>query len=341
MTWCAKRAVAILLVLLAVLVAACNPKPKTRRVVVYTSVDQIYAEPVLKEFQARTGIQVLPVFDVEASKTTGLVNRLIAEKARPQADVFWNNEFAQTLILKERGVIAPYRSPSAADIPAQYLDPEGYWAGLGGRARVILVNTELVPPGSYPQSIFDLLKPDWPGRQIGMAYPLFGTTATQAAALYAVLGPEQARAFYQDLRDRGVRVVDGNSVVRDLVAAGQLSLGLTDTDDAYGAVKKGDPVKVIYPDQEGMGTLVIPGTVALVAGAPHPEEAKALIDYLLSREVEQKLVASGFSQIPLRPVEADPGFQVTAGVKGMQVGLSEVMRQMPRAQAELSEIFGR
>lgn len=341
MTWRVKGAVIALLIMLVIFVPACSPKPKEQCVVVYTSVDQIYAEPILNEFQNRTGIKVLPVFDVEASKTTGLANRLVAEKSRPQADVFWNNEFAQTLLLKERGVLAPYRSPAAADIPPPYTDPEGYWAGLGGRARVILVNTELVPPDNYPRSIFDLLNPAWPGKQVGMAYPLFGTTATQAAALYAALGPEQGRAFYQKLRDRGIRVVDGNSVVRDLVAAGQLSLGLTDTDDAYGAVKKGDPVKIIYPDQEDLGTLVIPGTVALVAGAPHPGEAKALIDYLLSREVEQALVTCGFSQIPLRPLEVEPGLQVPAGVKGMPVSFSEIMRQMPRVQAELSEIFGR
>jgi len=60
-------------------------------VVVYTSVDQVYSEPVIRAFEKRTGILVLPVYDVEASKTTGLVNRLIAERGRPQADVFWKS----------------------------------------------------------------------------------------------------------------------------------------------------------------------------------------------------------------------------------------------------------
>ena len=85
-----------------------------KTVVVYTSVDQVYSEPVFRDFEKETGIHVLPVYDVEATKTTGLVNRLIAEKARPQADVFWSGEFSQTIVLKNESVLAPYQSPSAA-----------------------------------------------------------------------------------------------------------------------------------------------------------------------------------------------------------------------------------
>jgi iron(III) transport system substrate-binding protein len=89
-------------------------------VVVYTSLDQLFSEPILREFQAQTGVEVKAVYDVEASKTTGLVNRLIAEKDRPRADVFWNSEVGRTLVLKDKGVLERYRSPSAEDIPAQF-----------------------------------------------------------------------------------------------------------------------------------------------------------------------------------------------------------------------------
>lgn len=323
----------------AMLLPACQPSNARRTVVIYTSVDQIYSEPILRQFEEKTGIRVLPVFDVEAAKTTGLVNRLIAEKDRPQADVFWNGEFVQTILLKEEGVLAPYNSPNASDIPAQYLDPEGYWAGFAGRARVLLVNTNLVSPADYPRSIFDLLEPTWPSERIGIAYPLFGTTFTQAAAIYAALGPEKGRAFFKELYDRGVRVVDGNSVVRDLVASGQLMLGLTDTDDACGALRNEAPVAIIFLDQDALGTLIIPNTVALIANAPHPEEAQMLIDFLLSKEVEGLLIESGWSHIPLRPVGVQPGCLETTDVKGMNVSLVDVFRQTQLIKEELTEIF--
>ena len=74
---------------------SCNPN-KAEQVVVYTSLDQIFSEPVLREFEKETGIKVRAVYDVEATKTTGLVNRLIAEKNNPQADVFWNSEVGRS-----------------------------------------------------------------------------------------------------------------------------------------------------------------------------------------------------------------------------------------------------
>ncbi|MDD1695423.1 MAG: hypothetical protein LUQ54_00860, partial [Methanoregula sp.] len=103
---------------------------KSREVVIYTSVDQVYSEPVFREFENRTGIHVSPVYDVEAAKTTGLVNRLIAEKSHPQADVFWSGEIVQTMLLEREGVLGRYDSPAAADIPLQLRSPNGSWTGF-------------------------------------------------------------------------------------------------------------------------------------------------------------------------------------------------------------------
>lgn len=326
-----------------VLILACTTEDRSSSVVVYTSVDQVYSEPVFKSFEEKTGIQVLPVYDVEAAKTTGLVNRLIAEKDRPQADVFWNGEFAQTILLKERGVLASYQSPNATDIPDHYQDSEHFWTAIAGRARVLLVNTELVQPTDYPKSLFDLTEVNQPGERIGIAYPLFGTSATHAAALYAALGAARAKTFYARLKDLGVRVVDGNSVVRDLVANGQLAIGLTDTDDACGALRKGAPVALIFPDQmpEGLGTLIIPGTVALIANGPHPDEGRALIDFLVSREVEEMLMASNWSQIPLRSPNPGSSCISEEEIKGMTVGFTDIFSKMERSKEELREIFVR
>lgn len=332
----------LFLTCLAVVLSGCASRDEgEKRVVVYASVDQNHGEPVLKAFERKTGTRVFAVHDVEAAKTTGMVNRLIAEKARPQADVFWSGEFAQTILLKEQGVLAPYASANAADIPDSYRDPANYWTGFAGRARVFIVNTDLVAPADYPKSLHDLLDPKWPADKVAIAYPLFGTTATHAAALYAAWGPEKARRFFEQLRARGVRIVPGNSVVRDLVANGRAMWGLTDTDDAAGAIARGAPVTVVFPDQdgEGLGTLVVPNTVALVAGAPHPEQARALIDYMVSREVERRLVESGWCHVPVRECDEQPRHIQAADVKAMQVNLEEVYQQIARVKRELAEIF--
>lgn len=314
-----------------------------REVVVYTSVDQVYGEPILQQFEEASGIRVRAVYDVEATKTTGLVNRLIAEKNNPVADVFWNGEFMQMILLKEKGVLAPYVSPEAVDIRYPYRDPAGYWAGIGGRARIFLVNTDHLTPDRYPHSIVNLASGNISGEEIGIPYPIFGTSATHAAALYAVLGDKAAKSFYQELKDRNVRVVDGNSVVRDLVASGQLSVGLTDTDDACGAIEKGAPVAIIIPDQGAgeIGTLIIPTTVAYISSAPHPDEGKALIDYLLSKETEQQLMDIGWIQISPRLNGSSAACIGTDNIRGMAVTPEAMYAKLQQSKQELTEVFVR
>lgn len=268
-------------------------------VVVYTSVDQVFSQPVLEGFERQTGIEVRAVYDVEAAKTTGLVNRLIAEKPHPRADVFWNSEVGRTLVLKVQGVLAPYASPAAEGIPATFKDPEYYWTGFAARARVIIYNTNLVSAQDVPESVLDLTAPRWKGK-VALAYPLFGTTATHVAALYAALGGERAEVFLRGLAANEVLIVDGNAAVRDAVARGEVPLGLTDTDDVNVALQRGQPVAMAFPDVNGMGALMIPNTVSLIRGAPHPESGKQLIDYLLSPAVERKLAFADSMQIPLR-----------------------------------------
>jgi iron(III) transport system substrate-binding protein len=102
------------------LAAACGSSgPAERTVTIYVSTDRVFAEPVLQEYRRRTGVRVDAVYDTEETKSTGLANRLLAEKNRPQADVFWSNEPVRTLVLKSRDVLASYRSPGAGGIAAE------------------------------------------------------------------------------------------------------------------------------------------------------------------------------------------------------------------------------
>ena len=310
-------------------------------VVVYTSLDQVFSEPILQAFEEQSGIKVKAVYDVEASKTTGLVNRLIAESQNPRADVFWNSEVGRTLVLKEKGVLTPYVSPSAIDFPAQFKDQEGYWTGFAARARVLIYNQELVPKEKLPTSIFDLTKPEWKGR-VALAYPLFGTTATHVAAWYAVLGAERTEQYLRDLKANDVLIVNGNSTSRDVVVQGEVPLGFTDTDDVNVAIQSGKPVDMLFPDKDGLGTLMIPNTVALIKNAPNPEQAKRLIDFLLSKEVEKRLAFSDSMQIPVRAgVERPAHVPPFESIHAMQVDYQAIADHMEQAATFARKLFVR
>lgn len=325
---------------LLVLLVAMSPAV-AEEVVVYTSLDQMFSEPVLRAFEEETGIRVRAVYDVEASKTTGLVNRLLAEKPNPRADVFWNSEVGRTLVLKDKGVLTPYRSPSAADIPAQFKDAEGYWTGFAARARVLIYNKDQLTEDALPASIFDLTEPAWKGR-FAMAYPLFGTTATHVAAWYAVLGPDRTEAYLRALKDNDVLIVDGNATTRDLVVQGEVPLAFTDTDDVNVAIQSGKPVGMLFPDKDGLGTLLIPNTVALVAGGPNAESGKRLIDYLLSRDVERRLAFSESMQIPVRDgVERPAHVPPYDSIGAMEVDYADIADNLERATLFCRELFVR
>jgi iron(III) transport system substrate-binding protein len=234
-------------------------------VVVYTSEDQIFSEPVLKEFEKANGITVRAVYDTEETKSTGVALRIVAEREHPQADVFWANEPLRPVMLQQQELLAPYRSPNTDGIPARYRDAEGYWTGFAARARVILYNTNLVRPEEAPSSVRDLADPRWRGRA-GLANPLFGTTTAHVAALFALWGDQNAKSFLDSARGNAIRIVTSNGEAKDLVASGELAWAFTDTDDASEALEQHKPVAVVYPDQAGVGTLVMPNAVALVQG---------------------------------------------------------------------------
>ncbi len=306
-------------------------------VVIYTAVDQVFSEAIFQEFTQATGITVKPVYDLEANKTTGLTNKILSEKENPVCDVFWNNEFAQTIELQRQGALAAYKSPTASDIPDAYKDADGYWTAFGGRARTLLVNKDLVAEADYPTSIYGLTSEKYPADKIAIAYPMFGTTRTMAAAIYAALGAEDGKAYFQSLKDRGVQVVDGNSVTKDMACAGQVMIGWTDTDDAKEGIEDGGNVTMCFTDQQdgGIGNLITPNTVAMINGAPNEKNAKIFIDWLLSLDREKELIEKGFFDLSIRPDADVEGISV----RGMSVNLTQVYDMLETSSNDMQEIF--
>lgn len=298
-------------------------------VVVYAALDTEFSQPILDDFSRETGIAVKPKFDTEATKTVGLANAIIAEAKRPRADVFWNNEILNTLRLREQGLLDVYQSPAAASFPEIFRAADGTWHGFAARARVLLVNNDVVPADDRPRSINDLADPKWRGK-VGIAKPLFGTTATHAACLFAVWGEDKAKEFFHKLKANEIQIMAGNNQVAQGVSSGRLAFGFTDTDDAIIEVEQGRSVTIVYPDRgpDELGTLFIPNTLAVIKGCPHPDAAHKLVDYLLQPKVEAQLAEGASAQIPLNPhVDAKVRVETPKTVKAMAVDFAEAVKQ--------------
>ena len=174
-------------------------------VVAYVSEDQVFSEPILRDFEQETGIRVQAVFDTEETKSTGVMNRLLAEKANPQGDVFWANEPIRAEYLKQQGIAASYVSPNAAGIPDHFKDPQGYWTGFSARSRPFVVNSDF--PGERPKTVWDYTDPRFKGKGV-IANPLFGTTTVYSAALFTLWGDDKAKEFFEGLKTNDVKNID-------------------------------------------------------------------------------------------------------------------------------------
>src|SRR5436305_13555054 len=311
----------VLILLLAVGLNSCR-SASSKALVVYVSEDQVFSEPILKDFERETGTTVKSVFDTEESKSTGVTNRLIAEKNNPQADVYWANEPVRAEALKQRGVSTPYVSASAEGITDQFKDPDHYWTGFSARGRVLLINAKST---IKPAGVMAYTDPS-AKRRAAIANALFGTTTDYVAALFTIWGDEGAKTFMNDMKKNEVKITNSNGESTDFVATGQVDFYLVDSDDAVNTKKQGKPVEMIYPDQDpnGIGVLILPNALALIKGAPHEENGKRLIDYLLSKETERKLAFADCAQIPLHSgVEIPPETRRIEDIKTMGVSYAD------------------
>jgi iron(III) transport system substrate-binding protein len=328
----------LLLLWFLMIVPSCGQSDKNV-VVVYVSEDQVFSQPILKDFERNTKIKVQAIYDTEEAKGAGLMNRLIAEKTNPQADVYWANEPVRLALLKEMFISEPYQSPNAADIPNIFKDKEGYWTGFSARLRVLMVKKDAV---NKPNSVKDYIDDKYKGKSV-IANPLFGTTSAQMAALFTIWGDDKGKQFLNDLKANGVKISTSNGESADLVASGEFDFSLVDSDDSIARARQGKNVATIYPDQgpNGIGTLVVPNGVALIKKGPHPEHARKLIDCLLSKETEKKLAFADCAQIPLhKGVETPRDVLTIDKVKVMQVDYSRLADKLKAIQPFLKEWAG-
>ncbi len=322
-------------VLLGGVLAGCGRgNTNENTVVVYVSEDQVFSEPVLKAFQKATGIIVKPAYDTEEAKSTGAMNRLIAEANNPQADVYWANEPVRAEILRQRGISAPYVSASATGIPDGLKDPAGYWTGFSARARVLVINKSAK---DKPQSVRAYVDPRWKGRAV-IANPLFGTTTDQVGALFTLWGDDEGRRFLDGMKANAVRISTSNGESADLVASGEMDFSLVDSDDAFSRIKEGKPIDMVVPDQGAgeTGALIVPNAVVLIKNGAHPAAARKLVDFLLSKEAERMLAFADCAQIPLHAgVETPPEVPRIETLRVMKVDFGRVASKVQQIQPVL------
>lgn len=256
---------------LLVLLVGCGSKRDS--LTIYTSQDQVYAEPILRDFEKQSGIKIRAIYDSEAVKTVGLVNRLIFEKNNPQCDLFWNNEELRTRQLATKGVLNTSMRIEA----------------FGTRTRQWVWNTNQISMASIPKDLFTLTNAHWRSK-VAIALPLFGSTSTHFQILRQKWGKERWKQWCRGLIANDVITVDGNSVVVQLVGRGEVALGITDSDDIRAGLKNQLPIAGKSIVEDGF---IIRNSIGYIAGSPFQNLSKRLAEYLQSNSVKDSLIEAG------------------------------------------------
>jgi iron(III) transport system substrate-binding protein len=197
----------------------------------------------------------------------------------------------ETQQLIKGGFLQRYMSPESAAYPQGFKDPGGYWVDYFDAYNIIAYNTKLVPKDQAPTNWDDLLDPKWKGK-IAMDEEMYSWYAAMATAW----GRERAQRFMRGLAKQDIQLRSGQTLIAQLMAAGEFHMGMALAHRIERMKEQGAPVEWV--------TTLDPVTVSLhpiavAAKAPHPNSAKLFIDFLLSKEGQQLVLAIG--RTPSRP----------------------------------------
>ncbi len=247
---------------------------KEGRVVWYATLNINDSNALLSRFE-----QKYPFIKTELLRAGSeqLLNRILTEDSAGRSALDLVN-LTTINALKRRGLLQAHRSPEFSAYPQPFKDAESYWVTLYNIYYVIGYNPKMVPPKDAPKNWDDFLDPKWKGK-IGMDQEEY----EWYAATIQYWGNEKAQKFHRALARQGIQWNRGHTMISQLMAAGEFPLGIVYAHRIESMKKAGAPVEWVKTADPVFVTL---SPVAVAAKARHPNAAKLVMDFILSREAQ-------------------------------------------------------
>ena len=267
-------------------------------VVVYSSRIDELIKPVFDAYTAKTGVKVKFITDKEAP----LMQRIKAEGENATADLLLTVDAGNLWQAEQMGILQPFKSDVIdKNIPPQYRSSAHEWTGLSLRARTIAYSTDRVKPEEL--STYEALADKkWEGRLcLRTAKKVYNQSLT--ATMIEVNGPEKTEEILKGwVNNLSTDVFSDDIAVLEAINAGQCDVGIVNT-YYYGRLHKQKPdlgVKLFWPNQADRGVHVNLSGIGLTKYAPHPEAAKALVEWMTTPEA-QSIFADTNQEFPANP----------------------------------------
>lgn len=275
-----------------------NENTVSGELVVYSSRNENFVNPLLEKFTADTGIPVRAFHGNEYS-----VNKIEGERNNPRADIFISNDIGAMEYLRLEGLLQGFEPQGIETIEEKYRAEDNSWFGLSARSRVLMYNKDLMTEADLPQTIWELADDKYAG-QFAITRGGNGSMVAHVSALRNVWGDDKTSEWLSAIKDNAQIIVNGHGDIRRAVGSGEVAFGLVN--NYYYHQQLNEPtdnnVGVLYPDQEegGIGVFVNAAGVALVNGAPNEANAKIFIEWLLQPE-NQKEFSYASMEVPINP----------------------------------------
>jgi iron(III) transport system substrate-binding protein len=317
------------LVAAGVLAALAGCGGDDAELVVYSGRSEPLIKPFLEEFAEREELDV----QVRFGDTADLVSTVLEEGKDTRADVFIGQDAAALERLRAEGLLEPYGG--AAKTPARFRARDNSWTGLSGRARVLIVRDG----APAPPSVFDLVEPRYNGKLAAPA-PTNVSFRDWVSALRIERGDAFARRFLEGLKRNDLEVLANHGEVRNAVGEGEYDIGLVNHYYVELEKQEGSKVRAAYTDQQrgGFGVLVNVASAGIMGSSENKENARKLIDYLLTPEVQERFARENF-EYPLLPgLRAAPGVKPLDEVRQTAVDLQALGRAAEGTDRLLEEV---
>ena len=258
--------------------------------IVYSGRSKSLVEPIIKQFEQETGIQV----KVSYANTTQLAATLLTEGDKSPAALFWAQDAGALGAVSKEAMFEKLPESILAKVPSNFRDADGRWVATSGRARVLAYSPERVKMEELPQSIFDLTQPIWKDR-VGWA-PTNASFQAFVTALRRQAGEERTEEWLRDMKANGTKKYAKNTPIIEALAAGEIDLGLP---NHYYLLrfKKGDsnyPVAQTFFKADDPGNLVNIAGIGILKSSDNKNTALKFVEFLLSAKAQQYFTSDVF-----------------------------------------------
>lgn len=262
---------------------------------IYSGRSENLVAPIIEQFETASGIDV----EVRYGGTSELAATILEEGNNSPADVFFAQDAGALGALAKEGRLAPLPESILDLVPAYLESQQGDWIGISGRARVLVYNTDELTEADLPADHWGLTDPAWRGR-IGWA-PTNASFQSFVTAMRVLEGEERTREWLEGIIANNPAVFDGNAPIVEAVAAGEISVGLTNHYYLYRFLaEQGDsfPARNYHFPTAGAGTMINVAGVGILTTSDQSEAAQQFVEYLLGTEAQQYF-ASETHEYPL------------------------------------------